>query len=99
MVASDSLKVVIVNYDIRVSSEAGVESGATLLPAKTTFTVSVNIARPQFATHQALNNVAFHQEQNCELHVPVYDLKPSFESQYLAQDQKRIIYNEVLLTI
>ena len=29
----------------------------------------------------------------------MYDLKPAFESQYLAQDQKRIIYNEVLLTI
>ena len=97
MVSSDSLPLVIVDYADRTSSNGNVESGATLLPANTTFTVSVNIARPQYATHQNLN-VAFHQEQNCELHVPVYDLKPAFESQYLAQDQKRIIYNEVILT-
>ena len=75
-----------------------VPSGSALLPLSKAYTVSVNIARPQFATHQQLN-VAFHQEQNCELHVPVYDLKPAFESRYLAQDQKRITYNEVLLTV
>ena len=99
MISSDTVNMRNVDYEAQTSGLIPLVSGSTLLPLNKTYTVSVNIARPQYATHQAINNVAFHQEQNCELHVPVYDLKPAFETQYLAQDQKRIIYNEVLLTI
>jgi hypothetical protein len=73
------------------------ESGASAtLPASSTFTVSVNVARPQFSVHAAMG-VDDCQVLNCELNVPVYDLKPANESLYLQMGQKKVVYNEVLV--
>lgn len=82
----------------RQSVVSVIPSGAATLPASSTFTVTCSVARPQFTPHSGLG-VPDCQELNCELHVPVYDLKPSFEMTYLQQGQKKIVYNEVILTI
>lgn len=71
-------------------------AAASVLPQSSTFTVSVNVARPQFSVHQSLA-VDDCQSLNCELNVPVYDLKPANESLYLQMGQKKVVYNEVLV--
>jgi hypothetical protein len=85
--------------DVDSAHESAVEihpSGAYTLPTNSTFTVSCNVARPQFSEHQG-KGVADCQVLNCELNVPVYDLKPAVESRYLQMGQKKVVYNEVLV--
>ena len=38
-----------------------------------------------------------HQKKECRLYVPVYELAPSFESQYLAVGSKKIVYDDVYI--
>jgi hypothetical protein len=78
------------------SAAVVVAGGSWGLPGNNTYTVSCNVARPQFSTHQALA-VADCQVLNCELNVPIYTLKPAIESRYLQMGQKKVVYNEVLL--
>jgi hypothetical protein len=75
-----------------------IPSGAYTLPASSTFTVSCNVARPQYSAHMGLG-VDDCQVLNCELHVPVYDLKPAIESRYLSMGQKKVVYNETIMTV
>jgi hypothetical protein len=83
---------------LRESSNEIVPSGAYTLPASSTFTVSCNVACPQYSAHMGLG-VDDCQVLNCELHVPVYDLKPAIESRYLSMGQKKVVYNETIMTV
>lgn len=87
---------VIAAETLHESESVVVAGGSWGLPGNKTYTVSCNVARPQFSTHQALA-VADCQVLNCELNVPIYTLKPAIESRYLQMGQKKVVYNEVLL--
>ncbi len=38
-----------------------------------------------------------HQKKECRMYVPVYELAGSFESQYLSQSSKKIVYDDVYI--
>jgi hypothetical protein len=96
MVASNECKMIKATGAVHETNAVYVPGGSFSLPASSTFTVSCNVARPQFSEHQS-KGVADCQVLNCELNVPVYDLKPAVESRYLQMGQKKVVYNEVLV--
>jgi hypothetical protein len=99
MILSDRFTYKIANIaNARQSVDGTIPSGAYTLPASSTFTVSCNVARPQYSAHMGIA-VDDCQVLNCELHVPVYDLKPAIESRYLSMGQKKVVYNETIMTV
>jgi hypothetical protein len=99
MISSDVIPVMAGDpANMRGSAAQTLPSGASTLPASHTFTVSCNVARPQYSAHMGLA-VDDCQVLNCELHVPVYDLKPAIESRYLSMGQKKVVYNETIMTV
>jgi hypothetical protein len=96
MVSANSFSIVKLGDAMHQTAKGISAGGSWSLPASRTYTVSCNVARPQYPAHQG-KNVADCQSLNCELNVPVYDLKPAIESRYLQMGQKKVVYNEVLL--
>ena len=96
MVSSNAHSAVRPTNVLHQSAASAVAGGSWALPASKTYVVSCNVARPQYPAHQS-KGVSDCQSLNCELNVPVYDLKPAVESRYLQMGQKKVVYNEVLL--
>ena len=76
-------------------AEVSIPQGTRSLTDGATYTVSVNVAKVLYRAHNSLG-VKDCLEKNIELHVPVYELKPSVETRMLEMGQKKIYYNEIL---